>query len=166
MSSRSQIRIGKIGEHLCAAALLRMGLNADIVNQDGFDILVYIGDRLIKVQVKSTLEPRVINSERDGIYYSFLCTRNSKKKTLTKKDTDIICFVAIDLKLCYFMPIEDLKGMSKRLKPDFFDQPDIEDKSWDECYKRYSKPKAVRDRPNRGKSKRDSILSSADVDPD
>lgn len=165
MLPRSEITVGKIGEYLCAAALLRMGVKADIVNQDGFDILAYVGKSIIKIQVKSTTCPRTVSSS-SAVYYNFSCAKNSKKKILTKKDADIMCFVAIDRKLCYFIPVEDLTGITKKIKPDFYDQTDIEDSSWDDCFKRYSKPSPMRNRDSRGKSKRNDILSSIDAGAD
>ena len=152
--------LGRIGEYLCAATLEELSVKCSIVNQSGFDILAFVGERVVRIQVKSTSCIRQIN-DRPGQYYTFLCAKNSKKKKITKKDADIVALVAIDRRLVYFITVEKVTGLNKRIRPEVFDNENIEKESWNDCIN--TKPSPVRNRDTRGKSERDHILSSLDA---
>ncbi len=161
MTQRQNVRIGKIGEYLAAATLESIDISCDIIRQDGFDILAYLKDKIIRVQVKSTLTAKKTN-DRGKVKYSFYCAKNSNKTLLDIGDCDVIALVAIDIKRVKFIPITDLNAKHHRLDPEVFEPKNLESESWDDSIRSIAKSSALRNNRRRGKPKRDRQFPSAD----
>ena len=121
---------GKLGEYICAVRLMKLGVSCEIVNLDTVDIVAYVDQRLIRIQVKSSKFKT--NGTARG--YQFSTSYSGKKKPLTKEHCDIVALVATDCERVLFKPVECLKGqVTKRILPRKFDRDDLEYKSWHHC---------------------------------
>ncbi len=106
---------GKCAEYYVAYLLLRLGYATNLVNQNGFDIITLVDDRLIKVEVKSST--RGITN-RNGYKFS---TKQGKKGTLRKLsencDSDIVAFCMLNEEYprVYFKPTKKITGISHQI---------------------------------------------------
>lgn len=106
---------GKCAEYYVAYLLLRLGYATNLVNQNGFDIITLVDDRLIKVEVKSST--RGITN-RNGYKFS---TKQGKKGTLRKLsencDSEIVAFVMLNEEYprVYFKPTKTITGISHQI---------------------------------------------------
>ena len=123
---------GKLGEYICAVRLMKLGVSCEIVNLDTVDIVAYVDQQMLRIQVKSSLLKNQGQSRSLG--YQFATSYSGKKKPLTKAHCDIIALVATDFERVLFKPVECLKGqLTKRILPRKFDRDDLEYKSWHYC---------------------------------
>ncbi len=106
---------GKSAEYYVAYLLLRLGYATNLVNQNGFDILAIINDKLIRIEVKSST--RGITN-RNGYKFS---TKQGKNGTLRKLsescDSDIVAFVMLNEEYprVYFKPTKTITGISHQI---------------------------------------------------
>jgi hypothetical protein len=123
---------GKLGEYICASRLMKLGVSCEVVNLDTVDIVAYVDQRLIRIQVKSS----VLKNHRQNrsLGYQFATSMGGRKKPLTVEHCDIVALVATDCERVLFKPVECLKGqVTKRILPRKFDRDDLEYKSWHHC---------------------------------
>ena len=122
---------GLIAEHLVASTILGFdGWQCSLAQQDKVDLIAWKEKRYVRVQVKSASLRPYRNR------YHFNLGSGSKKKTLpTVEDYDVLCFVALDARGCYFLPTEHVRNKTKWFSPTFFDDRNIEIESWNETMK-------------------------------
>ena len=124
------LETGKLGEYLCAARLMKLGVSCEIVNLNTIDIIAQVSEKIYRVQVKST----VLRAHGRAMGYQFSTSYTGRKVPLTKKHCDIVALVAVDKERVLFRPVECLKGqVTKRILPRKFDRDDLEEKSWNFC---------------------------------
>jgi len=97
-----ELAIGKAGEHLVCADLLKKGYEAFLSDQGmPYDLLLDNGVRLYKVQVKTCMKARNVNSQgrTKRIAYNFSVRRKGKNgcSRLSNRDCDIVALVALDI---------------------------------------------------------------------
>lgn len=128
----SETTTGLIGEHIVAAVLLDLGWRAVLAQQDKIDLFAFKDEMSIRVQVKSS---RLRKKNRtNGPGYQFQCGSGSAKKTLpTVEDYDVLALCAIDRRRCVFYPVESLRQKTKRFMPRYFDDPFIEQESFEKA---------------------------------
>ena len=82
------------------------------------DLVAFSGPHVVRVQVKSTLAPRKA-TKRALTRYEFLVYSLSAgaRCKLTKADCDIVALVALDIRLCQFMPVEKCTKIHSRTPP-------------------------------------------------
>ena len=104
-----QLQIGKAGEYLVCADLIMKGFIA-FPSEQGlpYDVLLDNGDKLLKVQVKTTEKPRLITQERINPVpvYSFSIKRagNMGKTRYELDEIDLFALVCLDtMKIGYLM---------------------------------------------------------------
>ena len=96
-----QLQIGKAGEYLVCADLIMKGFIA-FPSEQGlpYDVLLDNGDKLLKVQVKTTEKPRLITQERINPVpvYSFSIKRagNGGKTRYGLDEIDLFALVCLD----------------------------------------------------------------------
>ncbi len=107
--------IGAAGEYLVCADMIMHGFRAwQAPNSFSYDVISEINGRLVRVSVKSTLQPR----HRPGRIASKQCYRwrlarsvprreRSAIRPYTESLTDIIAVVALDTKLIGYLPVND-----------------------------------------------------------
>ena len=128
---------GKLGEYICAARLMRMGVSCEIVTLDTIDIIANVDNQLVRVQVKSSSLRGYKNVKKKTYYgYQFSTSFGALRKTLTKEHCDILAYVAVENGRVFFEPIEKIKKQkAKRFPPPVFEEPDLEKRTWSECMK-------------------------------
>jgi len=127
---------GKLGEHICMVRLMKMGVACELVNLDTIDIVVHYNNRLIKIQVKSSiLKSKDSKSRRSG--YQYNTSYSGKKIPLTREQCDIIAFVAVEPERVIFAHIDCVTGqVTRRFAPAKFDKDNLEERSWQKCLDR------------------------------
>lgn len=130
-----QLQIGKAGEYLVCADLILKGFIA-FPSEQGlpYDILLDTGEKLLKVQVKTTEKPRLIQQRSNPIpAYIFSIKRAGAngKTRYEEKEIDLFALVCLDtMQICYLknkeMPttinirVDDLRGS-------YYDEKGIQD---------------------------------------
>ena len=69
---------GKLGEYICAVRLMKLGVSCEIVNLDTVDIVAYVDQQMLRIQVKSSLLKNQGQSKSLG--YQFATSYSGKKK--------------------------------------------------------------------------------------
>lgn len=103
-------RLGYAGELLVQSRLLTWNYDAVLVSEDNpYDILVMTGDKLLKVQVKTT-------AKECGVSYRFTTSQGAgnSKSVYKASDYDIIALVAMDVGRVLFQPISQSFSLRKR----------------------------------------------------
>jgi len=130
-----QLQIGKAGEYLVCADLILKGF-VSFPSEQGlpYDVLLDTGEKLLKVQVKTTEKPRII-PQRDKESYAYIfnikrCGKNGKNKYQTN-EIDLFALVCIDTKkIGYLISKEMPETINIRvdsLKGNYYDEKGIED---------------------------------------
>ena len=123
---------GKLGEYICASRLMKLGVSCEIVNLDTVDIVAYVDQQMLRIQVKSSKLKN--QGQNRSLGYQFATSYSGKKRPLTIEHCDIVALVATDCERVLFKPVECLKGqVTKRILPRKFDRDDLEYKSWQYC---------------------------------
>lgn len=106
--------LGKAAEHLVCADLMLAGYRVFLSDQGlPYDLLVDLGGRFIRVQVKSTCRPKNANAQgrSPNMVYVFNVRRrgkNSKGERLSSKHCDVVALVALDTRTVAYMPIRSV----------------------------------------------------------
>lgn len=109
----TDLAAGTAAEHLVCADLLLQGYKAFLTNQIcAYDVVVDVGGRLIRIQVKATRETRAI-PQRVNHYpaYRWHVKRAGKKglRAYGNDEFELLALVAIDARLIAYMPPGDHK---------------------------------------------------------
>lgn len=108
------LSIGKAAEHLVCADLMLAGYRVFLSDQGlPYDLLVDLGDRFIRIQVKATLKPKNANARgrAPNMVYVFHVRRrgkHSKGERLSNKHCDVVALVALDTRAVAYMPIKSV----------------------------------------------------------
>lgn len=106
--------LGKAGEHLVCADLLLRGHQSFIVTDPAspFDILMHHEKRLLKIQVKTTIDPQKhYGTKRHKtmpcyVFKTWSCGWKGRKK-YEEDDIDILAFVVLSTKeIGYYVPVK------------------------------------------------------------
>ncbi|MFA6570750.1 MAG: group I intron-associated PD-(D/E)XK endonuclease, partial [Bacteroidota bacterium] len=96
-----QLQIGKAGEYLVCADLILKGFIA-FPSEQGlpYDVLLDTGEKLLKIQVKTTEKPRVLQQERKSKIpaYMFSIKRagHDGKTRYNENEIDIFALVCLE----------------------------------------------------------------------
>ena len=106
-----EMEVGRAGEHLVMADLLLNGWVAYPTSQGvPYDVAVDIGDRVIRVQVKSTKMPKTPASLNRGTPLYVFNTRRAGKggrRRYSTDDFDVLALVALDRRLIAYYALAD-----------------------------------------------------------
>lgn len=125
---KDALDLGKAAEHLVCADLLLRGYSALLSGQGApYDVLVDVGGRFVRVQVKSTLKPRNMNSQGKvpNHIYAFNPKRRGKRGAGVRLGTahcDVVAFVALDTRHIAYLPVGDV-SMTVGFLPAGYDFP-------------------------------------------
>ena len=117
------LSFGKAAEHLVCAELLFAGYHAFLADQGSpFDIVVSVGGRLLRVQVKATSGVSKISSRRDKDRYGYswnIRGRGNGRKgdPLGSDHCDLVALVAADIRVIAWFPLERLVTAVRLLAP-------------------------------------------------
>lgn len=100
MRTSNEMQIGKAGEYLVCADLIMNGFVAYLSEQGlPYDVLLDTGERLLKVQVKTTLQPRIVpqrNKETKAYIFNIKRAGKGGKTRYTNKEIDLFALVCLD----------------------------------------------------------------------
>ena len=109
----SELAAGTAGEHLVCADLLISGFRAFIADQNcPYDVVVDVGDRIVRVQVKTTKYQRSIPQRASHIpAYMWHVRRAGKggQRLYGEGEFDVLALVALDIRRIAYMPPSLLK---------------------------------------------------------
>jgi hypothetical protein len=110
----AEMEVGRAGEYLVMADLLLNGWVAYPTSQGvPYDIAVDIGQRVIRVQVKSTKMPKTPDSlNRGSPLYVFHTRRAGKggRRRYGNDDFDVLALVALDRRLIAYYALADSRN--------------------------------------------------------
>jgi hypothetical protein len=114
MKEISDLQIGKAGEYLVCADLITQGFIAYPSEQGlPYDLILDTGERLLKVQVKTTRAPKEIPQRKKSIpAYIFHVGNNGKnnrRKKYDSNDVDLFALVSLDSKRIAYLHYLDCK---------------------------------------------------------
>jgi hypothetical protein len=152
MSLSNELQIGKAGEHFACCDLIMQGYNAFLADQGlPFDIVVEKNGILKSIQVKSTLGARDFGTKRVNAY-RFGTRRGKKGDRVLQAEVDYFAFVALDLMVVAYMPIEsvltdggvvkqtvEFKSRTKELRKRSYPNGTITPVDWGRYIEDYSK---------------------------
>ena len=116
------LEMGKAAEHLVCADLLIGGHQAFLSDQGlPYDVLVDMGQRILRVQVKATSASRNAQSasKAPNDVYQFYVRRRGRDGTgerLSEVHCDIVALVALDIRVVAYFLVSEL-AQSVSLKP-------------------------------------------------
>ena len=118
---------GLVAEYLAAASILQRSWGVALASQDSVDLVAWnrdTGQRFL-VQVKSCQLSR-------GNKYrlEFNVSIGGDKRLPKRSDFDIIALVSVEQRAVFFLPVTSIKIKRMNRKPSFFDNPDLEEDSW------------------------------------
>jgi len=107
------LQLGKAGEYLVCADLILQGYIAYPSEQGlHYDVVVDIGKKLMRIQVKTTATYKAIpQRKRYSPAYLFNARRCGKdgRQSYSDDDVDIMAFVCLEDKLIGYVPIKNVK---------------------------------------------------------
>jgi len=133
-SIRSEKLTGTAGELFAAFELTMLGVQCDLVKQDGTDVVAIKGFNVPiaqRIEVKTSTHTNE-NYKKNGKQYSFTTSKgNNPKRPYTKEDCDILALVCLPERKIQFLPVGMCRGVTKKIHMDaFINDPDITARSW------------------------------------
>ncbi len=105
------LELGKAAEHLVCADLILSGYMAYLSDQGlPYDVVVDVGGRLVRVQVKGSCYAKNVNvaGRCPNFVYRFHARRRgkgAKGERLSAKHCDVVAFVALDIRAVAYLPL-------------------------------------------------------------
>ena len=113
MNQIDDLQLGKAGEYLVCADLILRGYIAYPSEQGlHYDVIVDVGGKLIRIQVKTTSVYKATPQRKEYTpSYLFNIRRcgNGGRKRYTDKDVDVFALVAIKENVIGYIPIDKIK---------------------------------------------------------
>ena len=133
-SIRSEKLTGTAGELFAAFELTMLGVQCDLVKQDGTDVVAIKGFDVPvaqRIEVKTSTHTNE-NYKKNGKQYSFTTSKgNNPKRPYTKEDCDILALVCLPERKIQFLPVGMCRGVTKKIHMDaFINDPDVTARSW------------------------------------
>jgi len=132
-SIRSEKLTGTAGELFAAFELTMLGVQCDLVKQDGTDVVAIKGFDVPvaqRIEVKTSTHTNE-NYKKNGKQYSFTTSKGNPKRAYTKEDCDILALVCLPERKIQFLPVGMCRGVTKKIHMDaFINDPDITARSW------------------------------------
>ena len=132
-SIRSEKLTGTAGELFAAFELTMLGVQCDLVKQDGTDVVAIKGFDVPvaqRIEVKTSTHTNE-NYKKNGKQYSFTTSKGNPKRPYTKEDCDILALVCLPERKIQFLPVGMCRGVTKKIHMDaFINDPDITARSW------------------------------------
>jgi hypothetical protein len=135
LRTSNELQLGKAGEYLVCADLITKGFVAFPSEQGlSYDVVLDNGSRLIKIQVKTTFEPRIVpQRNKESRCYIFNVKRKGRNNSKRYEDAevDLFALVALDSRTIGYLANRDLKTtMNFRvdaLRGSYYDEKGIQD---------------------------------------
>tara|TARA_R110001599_G_scaffold19784_2_gene75393 strand:- start:514 stop:927 length:414 start_codon:yes stop_codon:yes gene_type:complete len=105
-------KIGLQGELLASSVLQGYGIDNDLVGKDGYDLLAWLEQKPIRVQVKATQKAHT-DRGKTVARYNFQTNYGGQKTPISKIQCDMLALVALDKRTIHFMLPENLSTTKK-----------------------------------------------------
>ncbi len=133
---------GKAAEYLAASVIQSQEAERWEVVYAGvhrIDLVAFSGSHVVRVQVKSTIKPRK-STKTAKTKYEFLVGSlvGGTRKKLTSSECDVVALVALDKRLCRFMPVEDCVRIHWRFLPGEF-TVEAQERTLRDVFKKYER---------------------------
>jgi len=133
-SIRSEKLTGTAGELFAAFELTMLGVQCDLVKQDGTDVVAIKGFGVPiaqRIEVKTSTHTNE-KYKKNGQQYSFTTSKgNNPKRPYTKEDCDILALVCLPERKIQFLPVGMCRGVTKKIHMcTFINDSDITARSW------------------------------------
>lgn len=105
LNCSKELNLGRAGEHLVMFDLLTKGYKCFLTDQGvNYDIVLDLGSRLVRLQVKTTQKPAKMNTEYRNNVYLFCARRAGKKgkRNYEASEFDGFALVTLDTKSVYY----------------------------------------------------------------
>ena len=130
---RSEKLTGTAGELFAAFELTMLGVQCDLVKQDGTDVVAIKGFDVPvaqRIEVKTSTHTNE-NYKKNGKQYSFTTSKGNPKRPYTKEDCDILALVCLPERKIQFLPVGMCRGVTKKIHMDaFINDSEITARSW------------------------------------
>ena len=124
---------GTAGELFTAFELTMLGVQCDLVKQDGTDVVAIKGFGVPiaqRIEVKTSTHTNE-KYKKGGKQYSFTTSKGNPKRPYTKDDCDILALVCLTERKIQFLPVGMVRGVTRKIHMDaFINDPDITARSW------------------------------------
>ena len=128
MVRRAEKLIGTAGELFTAFELTMLGVECDLVKQDGTDVVAIKGDGIFLAQRIEVKTATYIDKKK---CYCFSTSKGNPKRAYTKDDCDILALVSLPQRNIQFMPVGCLPGVTKKIHTDTFEyDKELIERSW------------------------------------
>jgi hypothetical protein len=135
MRLSNELQKGKVGEYLVCADLILKGFVAFIGEQGlPYDVVLDIGDKLLKIQVKTTSGTRKVPQRNiESQMYIFNIKRHgaNNKKQYTDREVDIFALVCLSTRQIGYLTNAEMPSTinirADELKGTYYDEKGIED---------------------------------------
>ena len=132
-SIRTEKLTGTAGELFAAFELTMLGVQCDLVKQDGTDVVAIKGFGVPiaqRIEVKTSTHTNE-NYKKNGKQYSFTTSKGNPKRAYTKEDCDILALVCLPERKIQFLPVGMCRGVTKKIHMcTFINDSDITARSW------------------------------------
>jgi len=133
IKKRPEKLTGTAGELFAAFELTMLGVQCDLVKQDGTDVVAIKGYGVPiaqRIEVKTSTHTNE-NYKKNGKQYSFTTSKGNPKRPYTKDDCDILALVCLPERKIQFLPVGMVRGVTRKVHMDsFINDPDITARSW------------------------------------
>jgi len=125
---RSEKLTGTAGELFTAFELTMLGVECDLIKQDGTDVVAVKGDGILMAQRIEVKTSTYVDKKK---CYSFSTSKGKPKRPYTKYDCDIIALVALPERNIQFIPVGLLPGQTKKVHINTFrNDKNLIERSW------------------------------------
>jgi len=127
---RGEKIIGSAGEAFTVFTLNMLGVECDLVKQDGTDIVATksIHGNLLVAQ---RIEVKTATFFSDKNLYSFSTSKGGDKRPYTKEDCDILALCAVRQKSVLFFNVEKLSTVTKKIHINSYMNEEDVKRSWE-----------------------------------
>lgn len=126
-------QLGRVGELMVCFELEKLGYHTSLVEAEGYDIIVNILNKPIRLQVKSSGTTDKHSAKGGRPRYNFSTSVGRVKRKLTKEDTDFVALAAIKENVVIFKPVEEITGCTTKISEAHFENKNTTKESFERC---------------------------------
>jgi hypothetical protein len=126
-------QLGRVGELMVCFELEKLGYNTSLVDAEGYDIVVNVLNKPLRLQVKSSSTTDKQSAKGGKPRYNFSTSVGRVKRKLTKEDTDIVALASIKQQRILFKNVSEITGPTTKISEAHFYEPNITKDSFEKC---------------------------------
>lgn len=126
-------QLGRVGELMVCLELEKLGYHTSLVDAGGYDIIVNVLNKPIRLQVKCSGTTDKFSVKGGRPRYNFSTSVGRIKRKLTKEDTDFVALAAIKENVIIFKPVEEIRGCTTKISEANFENKNTTKESFERC---------------------------------